>query len=694
LVAEILRKVPEIPPVLCDLIVRKAEGNPFYIEELVKMLIEDGVIVPGEERWQVMPDRLAGVRVPPTLTGILQARLDRLPAAERKTLQQASVVGQVFWDSAVNHLEDGGDAENGAALSTTQARLAALRERELIFGRDTSVFAGVEEYIFKHVILHQVTYESVLMRLRRVYHAQVAKWLIARSGERVTEHASQIGEHYERAEEPASAVAWYERAGEQAQRTFANHEAIDYYSRALALIDDILASASTGELGHWQQKRFNLLDRRQEVYDRLGQRAEQASDLEQMLKLAGQLGEKQQARAHNQQSHYFWTISDYDQAVEAASRSLPLMQAAGDRLGEGEARRNLGRAARETGDYETAFEHFRAAAGLFEAAGARQHQGNALIQIGTLHSELGQCGDALGYLQEALAISRQIDSKWEEAWALDNIGIVYASTGDYGEALRHCREALTIARTIGSKFRELKNLTNVGGITAYLGDYEQAMDLFHEALNISRAIRDQSGEALALFNLGDFHGILGQYDEALAHLVAALNLATQLKRLFLIAACHCTLTVTYHRRQQPGDLDRAVEHAREAIAIAEQAGIKHYQVIGHSVLSMAHLARGEIDEALATTTRAVAQLEEIGTVGGAEQMVYFNHSQVLEVAGRAAEAGQALHRAQQMVREKAERISDPLRRRSFLERVPLNRQILGAAENQGQVDPVAWRGCG
>ena len=92
LVAEILQKVEQVPETLRDLVVAGAEGNPFFIEELIKMLIEDGVIVKGEERWRLEPARLMQVRVPPTLTGVLQARLDRLPVEER-TISQAIAKG-------------------------------------------------------------------------------------------------------------------------------------------------------------------------------------------------------------------------------------------------------------------------------------------------------------------------------------------------------------------------------------------------------------------------------------------------------------------------------------------------------------------------------------------------------------------------------------------------------------------------
>src|SRR5205823_1708724 len=115
LVEEILRKASEVPPALRELVVAGSEGNPFYLEELVKTLIEAKVVVPGVDQWTVDLTRLPDLRVPPTLAGLLQARLDRLSARERGLLQRASVLGRVFWDSAVEAFRSAPDQPRSLA---------------------------------------------------------------------------------------------------------------------------------------------------------------------------------------------------------------------------------------------------------------------------------------------------------------------------------------------------------------------------------------------------------------------------------------------------------------------------------------------------------------------------------------------------------------------------------------------------
>ncbi|MGD2148852.1 MAG: ABC transporter substrate-binding protein, partial [Anaerolineae bacterium] len=268
LVDEILQRAESVPDSLRDLLVQNAEGNPFFLEELIKMLIEDGLIVAGEEQWHIEKARVTAARVPSSLSGVLQARLDGLPPEERTVMQQASVVGRLFWDGAVVRINE---------LSSQRLRgeevlgmLSALRGREMVFERETSAFAGSREFVFKNALLREATYGSVLRRLRKVYHGLAADWLMEQAGERVSEYTALIADHLELGERSEEAARWLVQAGDRARRLYAHQEAISAYQRALALFrehgDEAGAADVLMKLGLTYHSAFDY-ERSRQAYD-------------------------------------------------------------------------------------------------------------------------------------------------------------------------------------------------------------------------------------------------------------------------------------------------------------------------------------------------------------------------------------------------------------------------------------------
>ena len=166
----LLQRIARVPEALRSLVMGSAEGNPFYMEELVKMLIDDGVILTDGEAWQVQPDKLIEARVPPTLNGVLQARIDALAPPERLALQQAAVVGHVFWDRALV-------AINPAAANA----LPALLRKRLIVRHNLPAVDGAREFAFQHHLLQQVAYDGVLKPSRLSAHAKVGAFWSARA---------------------------------------------------------------------------------------------------------------------------------------------------------------------------------------------------------------------------------------------------------------------------------------------------------------------------------------------------------------------------------------------------------------------------------------------------------------------------------------------------------------------------------
>jgi len=537
LVADILRKVDRIPLNLRDLIVSRAEGNPFYIEEFIKVLIEDDVIVKSPDRWRVRAERLTEIRVSPTMVGVLQARLDRLLPTEREVLQRASVIGRAFWGGAVERIgESVGEAMGPEDIRAT---LRALCEKELIFRRDESVFSGEREYIFKHAILHDVTYESVLKRLRRAYHAQVAAWLFERSGERVGEYAGLIGEHYEQAGEMIQAAGWYGRAGKQARNTYAPETAIGYYRKALALL---LPDAETPET--------HLAEATLEMY------------VEQQVSLYEGLAEM-----------LLWQ-AQYTEAAKACTAMRQAAEASGDIVAQARAWNRLSRTQDAQGDYPSALESAGQAETIARSAQeagkvAKTELARALFRKGWGFYRLGDAEAALELGEQALVLSTGLDTRREMADSLNLLGGVHSLLGHHGNAAHYNARAVALYQELGDRERIGAMLNHLGEHARLRGDYGAAAALYQEALKTAYETGNRNGEMAFLSNLGGARVGMGEYRVAeydLRRIIRWAEIAGQggwLARTYRFLAEACL---------GQDKVDDALTAAQRALALGQKVG--------------------------------------------------------------------------------------------------------------------------
>jgi hypothetical protein len=181
-----LLDIDELPDSAKNRILERSEGNPFFLEEIVRRLIDERVLVRRGERW-AGTEGLADISVPDTVQAVILARLDLLSAPERYVIQRAAVVGRTFWSGAVQELSKATDLE---------ALLGTLKRRELIEERLTSSMAGEIEYTFKHLLIRDVAYESLPRRDRGKAHLSAARWIEDVSGTRAVELAEVLAHHY------------------------------------------------------------------------------------------------------------------------------------------------------------------------------------------------------------------------------------------------------------------------------------------------------------------------------------------------------------------------------------------------------------------------------------------------------------------------------------------------------------------
>ncbi|UOY03600.1 hypothetical protein [Blastococcus sp. PRF04-17] len=458
LVAEILQRADVVPPALVDRIVATADGNPYYVEELVKWLVEERVLDISADGWVISDRAVDTLRIPTTLRGLLQARLDSLEVPERGVVGGAAVVGRVFWDEAVARL---------APMVPDQDRvLERLTSREVVFPRPHSSFSGCREFSFRHALMRDVAYEGVLRSVRRAHHALAAQWLeeVVERSQRPDEHAAAVAHHHEEAGNADIAARWYFRAGRHAARTFAGDDALRLFARASALVPP--------------QERTLWIDvqlAREAVLDRLARRAEQRAVLDE-LGAATDLDRERRAMLALAEGRWLFYRGDYPAVAPVAEEAERLAREAGRGDLESDAQMQGGRSRAYLNEHAGARELLNRSLATARTIGDHRRAGEALRLLGIVATNQGKSDEALALLDAARAEHRLIEDPEGEALVNGQVGAMLTHVGRLEEARTVSEAALRYWQATGHRYREGVMLTNLARLAMDQGRLDDALE--------------------------------------------------------------------------------------------------------------------------------------------------------------------------------------------------------------------------
>lgn len=615
---ELLKKLSEIPAALRELVSGGAGGNPFYMEELVKMLVDQGALTIGPERWTLHAERLLSTEVPPSLTGILQARLDGLPREEKLALQQASVIGLVLWDQALAALD-----------ARALAALPALVRRELLVPRPDAGPDGIREYSFKHQMLQQVVYETLLKRTRRELHARAAAWLAGLPGSRGRASLGAAAEHYQRAGDDARACDCFASAAEHARERHAHEAVLGHVAAALALLER--AALPDDALLRWR-----LLDVRERSLDLQGRRAEQQLDIDALDALAEQLDDDRcRGEVAWRRSDIAMRTGDFAAQDAAARTAMRLAERAGDEALRLHALGRLAHVHHRRGELAAAEALAEQGLASARAHGLRLNEALLLNVLGNVVAARDEMLRALALDQQKLLIDRELGNLRNEAYTAGNLGVSWLCLGEGRQARRHLDESLRLSRAVGDRGQESAALTNLSRLA--LWEAQDALALAHAraALDNSVAVQDRYWEAVARYCLGNAELALGRHAAAAATFEHAQTLATEIDSV-----------VRY---------DAAAGRARVALALGDgPAALRHLEIL------LAHLNQGGRWEGAEAPRLIQLTCHEVLAQAGdprAPAMLMKDHAELQALAATIADAGL---------------------RRSFMEQIPEHRRMVAA----------------
>ena len=310
-----LLDVGSLTPAVSRTILERADGNPFFLEELVRALIDSDILASGNP---------SAVSVPSTLGGILMARIDGLEPQPRQTLQSAAVVGRVFHQSVLRRVVAPDGLSGGL-----DAAVAHLLRREFIRHRREDGVPGPadgdEELIFKHAVTQDVAYESLLITRRKALHARVGRAMEDLFAGRLDEVAAELAYHFAKAEVTAEAVQYLARAGDRAKAAFANAEAGDFYRQALGQIDRARNAGEPEPDGGWAPTEANLHEHLADLLDLTGRHEAARESYNHALARTGADGFIDAGRRRRKGALTFMVERRFDEALDgyaAAEKTL------------------------------------------------------------------------------------------------------------------------------------------------------------------------------------------------------------------------------------------------------------------------------------------------------------------------------------------------------------------------------------
>ncbi|MEW6240426.1 MAG: AAA family ATPase [Chloroflexota bacterium] len=647
-IAETLLGGP-VGPALIRLLEQRAEGNPFFAEQIVRYLSENELLALDEDgRYRVAAP--AEESLPAEVRALLIARLDRLVRGVRETVQTASVLGREFELRLLVEMLRG-DPDIMQKVSRAE---------------DADIWFALDEvsYIFRHALLRDAAYSMQLLARQRELHALALNAIETLYGHELTDHYGALAYHAEKAGHERKARTYLTQAGKSASRAYQNHQAVDYFTRALAL---------TPAEDLWAQ--FDLLIDRSELQRRLGSRDFQARDLDLLRELAERMNDEILiAHVLMLRSKFYFSGGEFQEAMECAAQAASVALSREDADDMLDAYNVWAVSLLRLGSPDEAMK--KAAEGLRQAriAGRRHQEGSILNSMGMIAMEQREPASAQSYFEQALTIAREFHDRALETMVINNLGNMAGFVmGDYSASRTYYEQVHAIVREWGDRSAEGLVLANLGWAAGMQGDFEAAGAYHGQALSMAREVGNPYQETYTLINLSAVAGIQGDAVGALQSARRACDLA---RRTGDRAAEAWSLLYIGHAFLLSKEIEDAGGAFLACLQIRGELGQPGANMEPKAGLIEAALASNDLDSARNWTEEILAHLSDGGTLDGTEEplRIYFACYQCLQRL-KDPRSSAILRQAGQLLDSQVSKFQDEAARRLYVENVPWRRAI-------------------
>jgi len=531
-------------------ILSKAEGNPFFLEEILRSQIDRGLLVFESGTWKATK-QLAVSDIPDTIQEIIATRLDKLEPELKSLLQKAAVIGRSFFIRVLENIA-------GIDSLMISLHLATLEEFEFVkqIAREPE-----HEYVFKHPLIQEVAYHSLPKKYRCEMHRQVAETIERLYHPRIDEFSDILAHHYAHSDNTAKAIEWLEKAGSRAKARYANEEAIKYFQMLISITEDAKAM------------RGSSASARLDAYENLGD--------------------------------IYRLRAEYQLAIQAYEN---LYQKGDNKTVSANAAYKIANVYSDQSDFDNASKKLVDAENLVPAGSILQVKClNLRAFILRMHGDLDQ---AEGIYLRSIKLLAGLGDKQELAYSFNQLGVVYHVRGDYDKAIDFNQRALTILEQLGDKQGLNRLIGNIGVTYAQRGDFDRALACQQKNLAIAEEIGDKRVVGLANNNLSRIYIQRQEYSKAEACLQKAREISVQIGDNLLLSAALGNLAILY---RSTGQLDTAEENLLQVEAILSRLHNKELLIVTYQQLTQVQLAKGKaVDKALAYLDKAMPLAETVG----------------------------------------------------------------------------------
>ena len=590
----LLGDAPSLTP-LKQLLIERTGGNPFFLEESVRTLVETGVLV-GEPGAYRLVQALPTIQVPATVHTVLAARIDRLPPEEKHLLQTAAVIGTEVplpLLQAIAELPE-------AAL---HRGLAHLQAAEFLY--ETRLFPE-HAYTFKHALTHEVAYGSLLQGRRRKLHARIVESLERLSPDRLAEQVERLAHHALRGEVWDKALAYCRQAGAKVLVRSAYREAVGYFEQALNSLPHLPETRDTCE------QAIDLRLALRSAINPSGDLGRVLGYLREAETLAATLDDPRRlARVSRDLSTHFYFMGAYDQAIAAAQRTLALAMADGDVVLQVLAHQNFGYSYQAQGDYRRAIDCLGQAVAFFE--GDRRHERFGQVILPAVHSrayltvchaELGMFAAGSTRREEGLRIAEAVAHPGSLMTASWGGGLLALRQGDLSRAIPLLEGAMSLCQDMNFLLWFPLLAAALGTAYTLAGRVTDAEPLLTQAVEQATAVERVDSQAFCCLSLGEAQMLAGRLEEAhtltehtLAHAREHKERGSEAYALRLLGDIAA--------RREPLEAKQAEAHYRQALTLAGELGMRPLQAHCHLGLGTLSGRTGQRQQARTELSAAI-----------------------------------------------------------------------------------------